>query len=129
MTEFVVLAGPDSGRAIRPAPGPIRVGRGNGMSVRVSGPGVWEHHFDVVPAEDGRFELRVAEGARVAIDDAYVERCALRNGTVIGCGGVRMRFGIAPVDQRPLELRERLVWIALALLVAAEFAVLSWVGR
>jgi hypothetical protein len=128
MVELAVLGGPDAGRTFRPPAGPIRVGRGNGMTVRVSGPGLWDHHFDVVASEDGRFELRVADGAKVSVDDAYVDRCPLRNGTVMSCGGVRIRFGLVPPVQRPLGVRERLVWLALGVAVAAECAVLAWVG-
>lgn len=129
MVEFAVLSGPDSGKTFRPVPGPIRVGRSPGMTVCITGAGVWDHHFDVVAGEDGRFALRVAEGAKVAIDDSYVDGCVLRNGTVVGCGGIRIRFGLVPPVQKPLELRERVVWLAFGILVAAEVAVLAWVGH
>ncbi len=129
MVEFAVLGGPDSGKTFRPPPGPIRLGRASGMTVSVSGAGVWDHHFDVVAGDDGRFELRVAEGAKVTIDDAYVDRCLLRNGTVIGCGGIRIRFGLVPPVQRPLELRERFVWLSLGVIIAMEFVVMAWVGH
>ncbi len=129
MIELAVLAGPDSGKTFRPAVGSVSVGRGTTMTVRLSGAGVWDHHFDVVPSPDGRFELMATEGTKVTIDDGYVDRCPLRNGTIIGCGAVRLRFGLVPPIQRPLEIRERIFWLGFFAIIAAEIAVLAWVGQ
>ena len=129
MVELAVLNGPDAGKTFRPPAVPFKVGRAASMAVRILGPGVWDHHFDVIDSEDGRFEYRVAEGAKVTVDDAYADRGILRNGIVLACGGVRVRFSLTPAVQRPLEIRERLVWISFGLLVATELAVLAWVGR
>jgi hypothetical protein len=129
MLELTVLQGPEAGQRFPAGSGVTPVGRASGMGVRIKGPGVWDHHFDLVPSADGRFELQAAPGARVVIDEQVVEKAPLRDGTVIGCGGVRIRFGLQPVVQRPLAIRERLVWLALGVVLAAELAVLAWVGR
>ena len=129
MIELVVLNGPDSGTILRPESGLCRVGRGADMPVKVSGPGVWDHHFVIVPGDCGRFEIRTAPGARVAIDDQFVEQGPLRNGDILVCGGLRLRFGLTAVGQRPLEFRERFTWLALVALVVMEGLVLRWVGH
>ena len=73
--------------------------------------------------------MKTAEGVKVTIDDAFVTQSPLRNGTIIGCGGVRLRFGLVPPVQRPLEIRERIFWLGFFAIIAAEIAVLAWVGH
>lgn len=92
MVELTVLNGSEPGRLLRLNRFPTRVGRrceGEGLLV---GPGIWDHHFDVVREESGRFGLVVAKGARVAMEGEFIERSTLKNGGILEAGGLRLRF-------------------------------------
>lgn len=129
MVELTVLNGSEPGRLLRLVRFPARVGRrceGDGLLV---GPGIWDHHFDIIIEESGRFGLVAMQGARVAIDGEFVERKTLKNGGILEVGGLRLRFALSVVAQRPLGIRESAVWIGAGLLLAFEAWMVVWVGR
>lgn len=129
MVELTVLNGSEPGRLLRLNRFPTRVGRrceGEGLLV---GPGIWDHHFDVVREESGRFGLVVAKGARVAMEGEFIERSTLKNGGILEAGGLRLRFSVGVSTQRPLKLRERVVWMGAGILLLLEAWMIVWVGR
>ncbi len=129
MVELTVLNGSEPGRLLRLNRFPTRVGRrceGEGLLV---GPGIWDHHFDVVREESGRFGLVVAKGARVAMDGEFIERSTLKNGGILEAGGLRLRFSLGVSTQRPLGLREGVVWMGAGILLVLEAWMIVWVGR
>ncbi len=128
MVELTVLNGPEPGRLLRLVRFPIRVGRRCEGEGRLVGPGVWDHHFDVIREESGRFGVVVAPGARVAIDGEFIERAPLRNGGILEAGGLRLRFALGVAPQRSLDIRESAVWIGAGFLLAFEAWLVVWVG-
>lgn len=129
MVELTVLNGPEPGRLLRLNCFPVRIGRrceGDGLLV---GPGIWDHHFDVVREESGRFGLVVAKGARVAIDGEFIDRATLKNGGILEAGGLRLRFALGVSGQRPLRIRETAVWLGAVVLLVLEAWMIVWVGR
>jgi hypothetical protein len=54
---------------------------------------------------------------------------ALRNGDVLGIGGVRLQFWLAPVPSANFKLREGLTWIGLFALMGLQVALVYWLAR
>lgn len=98
------------------------------MDVVLSGPGVWDHHFDLEVTPQGRVGMRSFGGASVLIDGQAVTEAPLRNGTLLDLAGVRVRFALAPGEQRSLAWRERVFWMAAVALVGVQVGLLIWTG-
>ena len=52
----------------------------------------------------------------------------LRNGDIISLGSAKLQFWLAPVPLRGLHLREMLVWLIVAAVLASEMALIYLVG-
>lgn len=128
MIELKIVAGPDSGRRFVFDSLPLRVGRSKEMDLVVAGPGVWDHHLDLQGTSQGRIGIRSQGGASVLVDGEAVTDGPLRNGAVIDLAGARIRFAISPGEQRSLVGRERLFWLAAAVLVGVQVTLLVATG-
>jgi len=129
MVELTILDGPERGRVMTLSRFPARVGRRSEVEGSLTGPGVWDHHFSICEDENRRFKLVVEDGARVSVGGQFVEGISLRNGEVLGVGGLRLRFGLKVPEQRPLETRERAVWVMGAMILLFEGWIIHWVSR
>ena len=52
----------------------------------------------------------------------------LRNGDIISIGSAKIQFWLAPAPLRGLGLREALVWLLVASVVASQLALIYWLG-
>lgn len=104
---------------------PVNIGRAAGCEVRLEAPGVWDRHaavgFDV---EEG-FILNGQEGAPTRVNGETVQQHRLRNGDIIEIGSVKLQCWLAEVKRRNQAWREKLVWIALALLTALQLVLIG----
>ena len=128
MIELKIVAGPDVGRRFVFKSTPVRVGRSKEMDLVVSGPGVWDHHLDLEATPQGRVGMRSHGGASVLIDGHAVTEALLRNGALLDLAGVRVRFALAPCEQRSLAWRERAFWLAGVALAGVQVGLLIWTG-
>ena len=129
MVELVVLTGPQSGSQLAVPRLPARVGRSREADVQLSGPGVWDRHFDLVATPEGRVAIRTLGEARVVIDSVSVAEQTLRNGELLEVGGIQVRFLMVESRQRPLTARETFVWSLAAIVVCLQGYLVWWTGR
>jgi pSer/pThr/pTyr-binding forkhead associated (FHA) protein len=103
---------------------PFSVGRTAGSGLRLEEPGVWDHHLTLDFDSAQGFVLTAYPQAIAHVNGWPIESVLLRNGDTIELGAVRLRFWIGEVKQSRLRVHENLVWAALALVTAAEIALL-----
>ena len=123
MVQIQILSGKQAGTEFTARKFPILIGRSSAADLMVTEAGVWENHFKIYFLPDG-FTLRAQPNALVAINDQVIEESVLRNGDLISIGSLKLRFGLSPVRQRSLVLREVLTWVALVLLCAIQLALI-----
>ncbi len=129
MVELMVLTGPQSGSHLLIPRLPACVGRSREVEVPLSGPGVWDRHFDLVTTPEGRVALRTIGEARVMIDSVSVTERPLRNGELLEVGGIKLRFLIVESSQQPLTAREFSVWALATAIVGLQGYLVWWTGR
>lgn len=129
MFALQIQSGPDRGKRIEVKRFPARFGKGQGSEYRLTGPGVWDEHFELVLGEAGRAVLNVVGDGRVMVDEAPVRSVSLRDGLVLEVGGVRLQVLVVGRPQGELRVREGLFWILLAIVVGVEAWLIWWVGR
>ena len=127
--ELTVMSGPDLGRRLRASTLPVRVGRSTDADLQLMGPGVWDHHFALLPTPEGRIGIRVTGDARVAVCSEAIREAPLRNGAILEVGGILVRFGISDEDQRPLKWRERWAWMMMMTVLVLQAGLIWWTGR
>jgi hypothetical protein len=116
--QLVILEGAKAGPPCVARHFPFLVGRSARAHLVLDGAGVWDDHarIDFQPGEG--FLLEPCAGALVSVNGERTGRTRLRNGDLIECGSVKLRFWLAPFRQRGLRLREGLTWLALGALFA-----------
>lgn len=119
MVELAILTDSRRGDIHRVGRFPCTVGRTDADLI-IEAPGVWNRHFTIRQAEDSRFQIQAESPAAVTVGDQPVAEAILRNGDVIGLGGVRLQFRIAPATGRNLVPQARLLWLLLTAVVAGE---------
>lgn len=125
MVQLRHLAGPLAGQETEVRHFPFRIGRAPNDDLRVEAAGLWDAHCVLEPSADHRLHLRARDGAPVRVNDTPVTSTPLRNGDIIEAGALRLQFGLVPVRQTSLRLREALTWLGLGLITAFE-AVVAW---
>ncbi len=73
--------------------------------------------------------LTIAPNALTTVNGEPAQTAVLRNGNVITIGSARLQFWLAAARQRGLHLREEFVWVLLAIVTAAQFALIYWLIR
>lgn len=129
MVELSVLSGPDRGRVLTVGTLPAVVGRAGSGVTHLSGPGVWDRHFELRESVDGRVVLRVLGEARVCVGAEAVSEHVLRNGDEMEVGSLRMRFGLSRPGSRSLVGREVGFWWVCGVLMVVEGLLMGWIGR
>lgn len=129
MIEITILTGPDSGRRISVGPLPCRFGKSPGLAGAFRGAGVWDEHFDLVPADSGAPLVRVLGDARVCVDSHLVREVKIRDGLVLEVGGIRLQVGIQPARHGSLAWREALLWGTFGIVLLVQGWAMWWVGR
>jgi pSer/pThr/pTyr-binding forkhead associated (FHA) protein len=122
--QLTILTGAQAGRSSVARHFPVEIGRSPGADFRLEGEGVWDRHagLDFLPGQG--FVLATRPGALVSVNGERVEQVRLRSGDLIECGSVKLRFWLAPLEQRSLRLREALVWLALGALCAFQLGLI-----
>jgi|APCry1669193181_1035450.scaffolds.fasta_scaffold00683_17 pSer/pThr/pTyr-binding forkhead associated (FHA) protein len=125
MFQLNVLSGTAAGRSIAIRRFPFVVGRAESNDLVLAEAGVWERHLTLELSQGAGIQIGLQPGAGLLVNLQAVEpgQC-LRNGDVISLGAVKLQFWLAAATQRSLQLRERLVWVLLAIVLAGELGLL-----
>ncbi len=130
MVLLKALSGPAAGSAFVARRFPFRIGHSQDSDLRLEAGGVWQDHgrleFDKAQS---RFLLTAVADALVLVNGERIAESRLRNGDVVEIGSVKLRFGLAPVVQPNMKLREATTWFLLALIVATQALLLTWLIR
>ena len=105
---------------------PFEIGRANDAHLVLEGEGVWDRHASLRLAPAEGFLLIAHPGALVSVNGHPQTQARLRNGDLIACGSVNLRFWLGRVRQRGLRPREVLSWLALAGLFALQLSLIYW---
>lgn len=108
---------------------PCLIGRAATSDLRLEEIGVWDKHSELRLDHSQGFLLTALSGAFVCVNGQRIEKSVLKNGDIIEIGQAKIRFWLNPTRQRNLRIREALTWAALALLCAAQIAVIYWLPR
>ena len=126
MIQLNVLSGKAAGSQPVVRRFPFRVGRTAENDLRLDDEGVWDQHLTLDCRRDEGFSLATAPNALAAVNHQPVQTARLRNGDLITFGSVKVQFWLAAPRQRGLRLRELFVWMLLAGVTAAQFALIYW---
>lgn len=129
MIDLTLLGSPTAGQVIPVKALPARIGRASTADVQITGPGVWDEHFELRRTPDFRIALVVLGDARVAVDSAPVREAILAGGSLLDVGGVTLRFALSAAAQQPQRFREAVVWTGAVLLLAVQGLLIWWTGR
>lgn len=125
MLQFKAIAGDRDVSAWEVRTFPVSIGRSAGCEVRLEAAGVWDRHAEVgFDVEEG-FILRGQAGAPTRVNGEPVQQYRLRNGDVIEFGSVKLQCWLAEVKRRDQFWREKLFWIALAVLTALQLILIG----
>jgi hypothetical protein len=124
LIQLTLLRQGQAGREHTASRFPYRIGRAPDADLRIEGEGVWDLHAALQFQPREGFFLEAGPGALVSVNGRRTDRSRLRNGDVIECGSVQMRFWLAPSRQRSLAPREILTWVGLAALVGLQLGLL-----
>jgi predicted component of type VI protein secretion system len=105
---------------------PFSVGRARTCDWALDAPGVWPDHFRLEHQPGEGLRLISGSEAITLVNGQRVRSARLRNGDVIGAGGLRLAFMLAPAAQRDFTLREALTWAAVGLLALAQVLLMAW---
>lgn len=123
MVQLQILSGSRRGTDFLGSRFPVRVGRAADSDFAIEEPGVWPRHFEILWEPEGLLVVSQPD-ALLSVNGVPVNRAILRNGDVIAVGALKIRFGFSAVRQSSLTLRERLTWVGLAGLCAAQVALI-----
>lgn len=129
MVQLDILSGKKAGTQWVARRFPFYLGRSPQAALVLEEPGVWDRHaeFALRPGEEVMV-FAVAE-ASVMLNGQPVRRAILRNGDLLEAGSVKLRFGLAPIRQRSLHLREAITWLGLAVLCLGQVALIYWLAE
>jgi hypothetical protein len=105
---------------------PFSVGRSD-TDLCLADPGVWDTHFRIELSPGHRFFLQIGEGRIVTIDglDVPTKNKDIRDGAMIGCGSVNLRFQLSPTAPRDLRIQALALWVVLGLVLLLELGILT----
>jgi len=129
MVRLRILSGKMAGAEVAARHFPFKIGRGTTEDLQLPDPGVFDHHLVIELSPSHALELTAAPGAATQVNGARVASVALRNGDVIEAGGAKFQFWIASAPRKSESAREILTWLGLALLSAAQVALIYWLSR
>jgi len=125
MFQLNVLSGTAAGRSIAIRRFPFAVGRAAANHLVLEEAGVWDRHLTLEFSKGVGIQIGLQPGAGLEVNrQPAVSGQCLRNGDVISLGAVKLQFWLATAAQRSLRLRERLVWLLLAIVLAGELGLL-----
>ena len=126
MIQLNVLSGKTAGRTLAVRRFPFRIGRAEGNHLVLEDAGVWAEHLCLEFDRTAGIRVRPGSEALLTINHQPAEDGQrLRNGDLLSLGGVKLQFSLAAPVQRGLRLREWLVWLGLAGVLALQFFLLT----
>jgi hypothetical protein len=122
--QLIILDGEKAGHSCVARHFPFQIGRASECGLTVQGDGVWDRHAEIAFQAGEGFLLEPSQGALVSVNGERVARTRLRNGDLIECGSVKLRFWLAPLPQQGLGWRETLTWLGLAALLLLQLGLI-----
>ena len=107
---------------------PFLIGRSRENDLRLDDAGIWERHLTLVFRKKEGFLLETAAEALATVNGQLQESTRLRNGDIISIGSAKIQFWLAPLPLRGLGLRETLVWLLVAAVIASQLGLIYWLG-
>ena len=109
---------------------PFWVGRAAECQLVLDQSGVWNRHLSLVLEQGVGVFAKPHNEAFFAINGkSPTGKVQLRQGDTLELGGVKLRFWLAPMEQKNFALREVITWTVLALLAATQVGVVYWLIR
>lgn len=124
MVRLKVLSGSRAGAVLDSSSFPIVIGRKPDSSLQLEDAGVWDRHLEIALRMPDGFILTVNPAALATVNSQPARQLLLRNGDVINIGPSRIQFWLSGTRQIDLRPREFLTWFGLALLCAAQVALI-----
>jgi hypothetical protein len=122
--QLDILSGKRAGTSIVARHFPFQVGRTSGSGLPLDDPGVWDRHLVFNLHRGSAVVLNVQPNALATLNGAPVQTAPLKNGDLVELGGVKLRFSLSTAPQRSQWWREVALWIGLALVFAAQVAII-----
>jgi pSer/pThr/pTyr-binding forkhead associated (FHA) protein len=126
MVQFEILSGRTAGTKWTARRFPVRIGREQGMDLRLEDPGVWDKHLELALIPTQGFVLQAQPDAMVMLNGQPVNHALLKNGDQVEMGAVKLRFWLSEARQRGLTLREAFFWIIVAAVSLGQVALIYW---
>jgi hypothetical protein len=129
MLQLEILSGKKAGTHWVARRFPFQVGRASQSALVLDEPGVWDRHADFAIRPGEGITVSAAGDASLLVNGQPARHAVLRNGDLLEAGSVKLRFGLAPVRQRGLGVREGLTWIALAALYLGQVVLIYFLAE
>lgn len=126
MIQFQVLSGKQAGDRWIARRFPVRIGRDSDSDLRLSDPGIWNRHCNVILDPDLGCVLVAQPDALLTVNREPQQTIRLRNGDIIELGDVRLRFWLADPVLRSFRLNEWFVWLLIAGIALGQAALAWW---
>lgn len=127
MVRLEILSGRQQGRVVVARRFPFRIGRSSQSHLVLADPGVWDEHCVLEYRPPDGFMIDSHAEAATRVDGEPVEGSRrLRAVAEISLGAVRLRLALADPVPRRLVLRESLLWLILAGVLAGEIWLIRW---
>ena len=126
MIQFQVLSGKQAGDRWIARRFPVRIGRDADNDLRLSDPGIWNRHCNVILDPELGCVLVAQPDALLTVNSESQQTTRLRNGDTIELGDVRLRFWLADPVLRTFHMNEWLVWLLIAGVALGQAAVAFW---
>jgi len=126
MVQLTIISGKKAGAQIVARRFPFRIGRAAGNGLQLEDDGVWDSHLTIEIQKREGFTVAANTNALATINNEPIQSTRLRNGDVITLGSAKLQFSLTPPRQRGLRIREFFVWTLIALISAAQVALVYW---
>ena len=128
MVQLSILSGKMAGEIQLIRHFPFLIGRSRENHLCLDDAGIWERHLTLGFQKEQGFTLETAAEALATVNGQSQKSTRLRNGDIISIGSAKIQFWLAPAPLRRLGLREALVWLLVASVVASQLALVYWLG-
>ncbi len=128
MVQLLILSGKMAGENHFIRHFPFLIGRSRENHLCLDDAGIWERHLKLVFQKKEGFTLETAAEALATVNGQPQKSTRLRNGDIISIGSAKIQFWLAPARLRGLGLREILVWLLVAAVIASQLGLIYWLG-
>ena len=124
MVQLDILSGKKAGATFAARRFPFQIGRAVGSGLVLEDSGVFDRHATLSLHRRESIALSIQPGALASVNGEPIQTASLKSGDVIELGAAKLRFSIAAARQRSQRWREVAIWIGLALICAAQVAII-----